>query len=346
VSDHAVRALDLHLVLDLLSVEAEPAPWGEIARIAVAEIDRRTQAGTVPDAEALALAIVRETGPDGREPLRAAADSALESLVTGPFTRHLVGRLRTSDDADVEALARLCRTIGPRLIKPLAQALAAEDNVRAIRRLRELLFGFGAAGRESVEQLKLSANPAVRRAAIELLRMFGGQEALTELATMLEDDDPQVQREAIRAIVQTGSEETFAVLQRSLVGGGARMTILQEVMGLRDERVVPLLCSVLNDSAPRGPLVEIHAQVMDALGALGDHVESTRALRAALYRGEWWAPVRTAMLRRAAAAALRRIGTPATLAILEEAARHGSRGVRKAARPHLRMPPQRERQHI
>lgn len=346
VSDHAVKELDLRLVFDLLSVELEPVPWGEVARTAVAEIDRRLQADRLQEAQQLAYAIVRETGPDGREPLRAAAEAAVESLVSGPFVRHLVVRFRTIEDADVEPLARLCRTIRPRIIKPLAQALATEDNVRAVRHVRDLLFGFGAVGRESVEQLKLSANPAVRRTAIDLLRMFGGAEALGELASMLEDHDPQVLREAIRALIQIGSDEAFALLRRALTAGGARMTILQEVIGLRDERVVPLLCAVLNESVPRGPLVDVHTQVMDALGALGDHTESTEALRAALYRGEWWAPVRTAALRRAAAMALRRIGTPATLAVLEEAARRGSRGVRKAARPHLRMTPQRARQHV
>jgi HEAT repeat protein len=103
---------------------------------------------------------------------------------------------------------------------------------------------------------------------------------------------------------------------------------------------------VLDEFSPRGPLVEVHAQVMDALGALGDHEESAAALRAALYRGEWWAPYRTAALRSAAAAALRRIGSPATVGILEEATRTGSRGVRKAARSHLRVSPHRARQHV
>ena len=344
VTDGAVKELDLQLVLDLLQVEADPTPWREIARLATSELNRRMQAGTFEDVQKLAYAIVRESGPEGRESLRAAAESAIDALAGGPFARHLVVHLRSVDDADVEPLARLCRTIGTRMIKPLAEVLVAEDNVRAVRRLRELLFGFGAAGRESVEQLKLSPNPAVRRTAIALLRMFGGQEALTDLATMLEDSDPQVQREAIRAIVQTASEEAYAVLQRALTEGGARGTILQELIGIRDDKVVPLLCSVLSRSAPRGPLVEIHAQIMEALGGLGDHPDSARTLREALYRGEWWAPYRTAALRRVAAAALRRIGSPATFAILEEAAKAGRRGVRNAARPHLRAAPQRERQ--
>ncbi len=346
VADQVIKDLDLRLVLDLLTVEHQPAPWGEIARIALAELDRHLHAGRLVEAQQFAYAIVRETEPGGREALRAAADTTLESLVAGPFVRHVVSRFRTVDDADVETLARLCRTIGPRIIRPLAQALATEENVRAIRHVRDLLFGFGAIGREVVEQLKTSPNPAVRRTAIDLLRMFGGAEAFAELASMLEDRDQQVQREAIRALVLIGSDDAFGLLRRGLLAPATRMTVLQEVIGLRDERVVPLFCAVLNELSPRGPLVEVHAQVMDALGALGDRAESAAALRAALYRGEWWAPYRTAALRSAAAAALRRIGSPATLGILEEAARTGSRGVRKAARPHLRVPPQRARQHV
>jgi hypothetical protein len=341
VANQAIEALELQLVLDLLTVEHEPAPWGETARTASAELDRRLQTGALRDAQQLADAIVAEAGPDGRAALRPVADAAVESLLSGPFVRHLVARFRTADDADVETQARLCRTFGSRIIAPLAQALATEEHPRAIRHVRDLLVGFGAVGRESIEQLKHSPNPAVRRTAIDLLRMFGGAEALAELASMLEDRDPQIQREAIRALVRIGTDEAFALLRRTLTAGGARTTMLQDLIGLRDERTVPLLCAVLTGSAPRGPFVEVHAQIMDALGALGDHAQSTAALRAALYRGEWWAPYRTAALRRSAAAALRRIGTPAALGVLEEAMRSGNRGVRKAARPHLRMTPQR-----
>ena len=346
VADDKVKQLGLQLMVDLLKVEHEPAPWGEMARIASGELDRHLVAGRLPEALQLAFALAREAAPGGRGALREAADAAIESLVASLFMRHLVSRFHTADDADAQRLAQLCRAIGPRIIKPLAQALATEDNVRAIRHVRDVLFGFGSIGREGVEQLKLSPNPAVRRTAIDLLRMFGGAEALAELASMLEDYDPQVQREAIRALVRIGSDDAFALLRRGLTADATRATVLQEIIGLREERVVPLLCAVLNEFAPRGSFVDVHAQVMDALGALGDHPDSAAALRAALYRGEWWAPYRTATLRNAAAAALRRIGSPATVGILEEAARTGSRGVRKAARPHVRTTSDRARQHV
>jgi HEAT repeat protein len=172
--------------------------------------------------------------------------------------------------------------------------------------------------------------------AIDLLRVFGGSEALPELASMLDDADPQVQRESIRAIVQIGTHQAFAVLEQALGGGSAsRDTILQQLIGLRDDKAVPLLCYVLNHTSPRGNMTTVHAQIIEALGNLTMHPESTRTLRAILYHREWWAPFRTARLRRAAASALRQIDRPETLAILEEAAARGSRPVRATARRYL-----------
>jgi hypothetical protein len=344
ISDAAVRQLDFQLLLDLLKVEKDSVWWAEIAGIVSAEVERRALAGDVQAAQQATQAIVHEAGPAGRELLRGAAQSTLDRLASGRLARHLVVQLRKVDDDGVEPITQLCHAVGPRIVKALADALMAEENARAIRRLRDLLLGFGGAGRQAVEQLKQSPNPAARRTAIELLRMFGGHEALADLAAMLGDGDPQVQREAVRALVHVGSPEAIAIVQRAL-DTNASSTILQELIGLRDEKVAPLLCPVLARSKPRGPLVDLHTQIMEALGGLGGHPDSVQALRTALYRGEWWAPARTSALRRTAAAALRRIGTPDALAVLEEAAQKGARGVRNAARTQMRIPPQRERQH-
>ena len=134
------------------------------------------------------------------------------------------------------------------------------------------------------------------------------------------------------------------MLERALVAGSkTRETVLQELIGLRDDKAIPLLCYVLNHSEPRGKLVDVHAQIIEALGGLSAHQESTRTLRTVLHRGAWWAPYRTAALRRGAATALRRIGAPESIAVLEEAAVHGTRGVRTAARLQLELSARRER---
>ena len=345
VSDVSLRQLDLSLLLDLLRIENDPERWRGIAHVARPDIERRLLLGEVDGAQQLIDAVVREVGPEGRDTLRSFAAPIVESFASGPLIRHIVLLLRKVEDPGVEPLNKLAHTLGPQVIRPLAEALATEDNNRTIRRLRELLLGFGAAGRQSVEQLKTSTNPAVRRTAIDLLRVFGGHEALPELASMLDDKDPDVQRESIRAIVQIGTEASYSVLEQALVARSAsRHTILQQLIGLRDDKAIPLLCYVLNHSAPRGRLVEVHAQIIEALGGLSSHRESARTLRVVLYRGEWWAPSRTTALRQAAATALRRIGSPDTMAVLEEASKTGNRGVRKIARAYAGPVPRRERQ--
>jgi len=333
VDAREIRELDLSLIRDLLRLETTPEDWQGVASVAHVEIERRTSVGDFGPAQDLLDALAAERGDEGRVALREAAEAVLDRLANSEVVRHIVEHLRRADDAGVERLTRMCHTIGASVVRPLAIALAAEENSRAIRRLRDLLLSFGAAGRQAVEQLKHSPNPSVRRTAIDLLRVFGGHEALPELASMLDDADPQVQRESIRAIVQIGTEKAYAVLEQALVGGGSSgRTILQQLISLRDERAIPLLCYVLRHTTPRGELVSVHAQIIDTLGGLAPHAESTRALREVLYGGTWWAPFRTAALRRAAAAALHRLGSPDALAVLREAAAEGSHGVRKAAR--------------
>src|SRR5688572_4890012 len=345
VSETALRQLDLDLLLDLLRIEADPDQWEKVAAIVGAEIERRTILGDIDGAQQLADTLLREQGPGGRPQLSPAAATTAARLSAGPLVRHVVLLLRKVDDAGVAPLARLCHTIGPGVVRPLAEALAVEDNNRAIRVLREILLGFGAAGRQSVEQLKNSSNPAVRRTAIDLLRVFGGDEALPELASMLGDADPQVQRESIRAIVQIGTPQAYAVLEHALVASqAAREVIVQQLIALREDKAIPLLCYVLNHTRPRGRLANAHAEIIDALGSLSAHAESTRTLRRVLHQTDWLAPFKTAALREAAAAALLRIGSPETVAVLTEAATSGSRSVRKIVRPKAEIAARRVRE--
>jgi hypothetical protein len=336
VSETALQDLDLNMLRDLLRIEEDPALWESMAAIVVGEIERRTLQGDAPSAHALAEALVRETTPEGRPALRILATRCIERLSAGPLVRHVGVHLRKAEDVEVEFLNRLCHTIGAGVVRPLAELLAVEENPKATRRLRELLLGFGAAGRQSVEKLKNSPNPAVRRTAIDLLRVFGGQEALPELVSMLNDADPQVQRESIRAIVQIGTNNAYAVLQRALVTkSSTRETVLQELLGLRDDKAAPMLCYVLKQTQPTGRFFKVHLEMIDALGNLRGHPESIRTLKHVLYSGSLWTPFKTSALRRAAASALKRIGSPEATGVLDEAAAKGTRGVRSAAREQI-----------
>jgi HEAT repeat protein len=137
----------------------------------------------------------------------------------------------------------------------------------------------------------------------------------------------------VRAILNIGTDRAQAALQQALSQGppAAGESVVQTLGALRDERAAPLFAWVIRHVGHTGPFGAVYRQAVDQLGGLKSP-EGAAALREALYRGEWWAPRRTAELRRAAAAALARAGTPEATSVLEEAARSGSRGVRAAVR--------------
>jgi len=168
------------------------------------------------------------------------------------------------------------------------------------------------------------------------MRQFGGSESLPDLTELLDDSEPQVQREAVRAILNIGTDAAFRILEQALTSGTARSrdAIMQSIGTVRDERATPLFAYILGHVDHRGALSPIYVRAIESLGALRDPA-GVPPLRDVLYKGEWWAPRRTAALRSAAAAALSRIGSPEAIAVLEEAVERGSRGIRSAARAQL-----------
>jgi HEAT repeat protein len=302
----------------------------------VAQIEDLLLVGDFDAASELVAVIVLEAGPGGNGGRKGAAASAIERLAGGAMMRHIVSHLATLEDAQFDRVKSLCLAIGELLVRPLAEALSSEEHGRTRERLTALLIAFGATGRQTVEQLKTSPNPAVRRTAIYLLRQFGGSDALPDLTALLDDTEAQVQREAVRAILGIGTDAAYDVLREALAGGTAqsRDAIMQAIGLVRDERATPLFAYILDHVDHRGPLRPVYLRAIESLGALRDP-EAVAPLRVALYRGEWWAPRRTALLRAAAATAIARIATPEAREVLREAAASRSRGVRAAVRPVL-----------
>jgi len=327
-----VRALDLQLLVDLLTIEADPVRWQSVTAPVVSHIEDCLLVGDFDAASRLAAILSEEGKNDG--PRKPAATAALTRLVEGgTLMTHVVSHLRTVDDATVEKLEALLHLVGPSVLRALAEALAVEKRAAARQRFTQILLGFGAAGKDAVEQLRASANPAVRRTAIHLLREFGGTEALPDLTTLLDDAEPHVQREAVRAILSIGTEEAYAELQRALATGTnqTREELTGALVAMRSERAIPLFEYIVRKIDRKGPLRSVYLRAVESLGALkADH--TVDLLREALYSGEWWAPARTAELRKTVAVALRQMGTPSAQRVLDEAVSSGPRGVRSAVR--------------
>lgn len=334
VADAELRMLDSLLLADLLYIEEDGARWRDVAETVIAHIDDLVRVGYVDQALTLADAVATQ---GQRIPAReAAARAVLDRLGRGGMIRHAARQLRTADDPTYERFKRLAHGIGPAVIAPLAEALSAEQDARARRRLRDILVEFGAAGRESVQQLMNAANWEVRRTAAFLLREFGGAEGLRELQPLLIDTEPLVQHEAIQALVLNGTDAAAQILLQALTSatGRPRETLIAELAALRDERAAPLFCYLLRHLNRRA-FPAVYAGAIEALGSFGGP-DAVEALKDALQHSDWLAPLRTRRTRAAAAQALRQIGTEPAIAALRDASMRGHRGVRAAARAELK----------
>jgi HEAT repeat protein len=335
VSDAALRDLDGQLLADLLRIEEDAARWRDIAETVLTHADDLVRVGYLDEALGLAESVAAE---GGRLPARqSAAKQVLERLGRGALVRNAAKQLRTADDEAYERFKRVSHAIGPAVIQPLAEALSAEQDARARRRLRDILVEFGAAGRESVQQLMNAANWEVRRTAAFLLREFGGAEGLKELIPLLTDTEPLVQREAIQALVLNGTDAASQILLQALTttSGRPREALIGELGSMRDERAAPLFCYLVRH-LDRKAFPVVYLGAVDSLGSFGGP-DAVEALREALQKGDWTAPFRTRRIRAAAAQALRKIGNAAATAALRDAAAKGPRGMRSAAKAALKQ---------
>src|SRR5207253_7929336 len=181
--------------------------------------------------------LVQEAGGNGSTSRRQSALTAIDVLIAGAMMRHITTHLAMIDEAQFERVKTMCVSLGEVLVRPLAEALSVEERPRTRERLTSVLLAFGSVGRRTIERLKNSQNPAVRRTAIQLMRQFGGTESLPDLTELLDDNEPQVQREAVRAILNVGTDAAFKILEQALTSGTTRSrdAIMQSIGMVRDE---------------------------------------------------------------------------------------------------------------
>ena len=336
VDDNRLRLLDAGLIADLMSLQHDIAQWRELAALALHRVSVLLVVGDFP-AAALLAETLRSQAENASEPeIHAAAAETLANILTASTMRHVASHLDTSDRDLVGAAQRFCAALGTVAIGPLAEVLSREERSRPRKHLIDILIGFGAAGRQSVERLRQSPNAAVRRTAVLLLREFGGEEALPELASLLDDAEPHVQREATRAIAMLGIESAFDTLIRALERGTerARTSILGVLWTLPDEDAEPVLTHLVLQAPYRSAMWSVHERAIERLGSLGGQ-PAISALSTVLQRRSFWSPFRMVALHRLAIDALVRIGTPDAIAVVETTASYGLWLDRATARARL-----------
>ncbi|MFL6281107.1 MAG: hypothetical protein ACJ731_13405, partial [Vicinamibacterales bacterium] len=156
VTDTALRTLDYQLLVDLLTIEEDSLRWRDVAQTVATHADDLVRVGHFEQAWLLAEAVAdRSAARPDRQPH---ARAALEQFARGSMLKHAAAQLRGTSDEAYERFKRICHTAGTAMVAPLAEALSSEQDARARRRLRDILLGFGAQGRESVQKLMNAPN--------------------------------------------------------------------------------------------------------------------------------------------------------------------------------------------
>ncbi len=342
VSDEQVRRLDQQVLGDLLVVETRRDEWRKVHTLALARIEQLVLVGDLAPAQELLDTLLRVSRNPASE-FAGVAQSGVAQLAAGEVMTHVLLFIRQADEGELPRATRFSLSLGKTVVGRLVDAILIEENARTIRRLREVLMSFGSAAKARVAELCSSPNAAVRRTAVELVRAVGGADTLHLLVTLLDDEEPQVQRDALRAIVQMGSDEGFAALRDALTSGTPRTRdmIASSLGTLRDERAAPLFAFIIRQGQYRGASEKIYLTCIELLGGLRVSSEiALAALKQAAVRGEWWAPLRTRRLRAAAVRALATIGSPEAIAVLQDLAAGGPRGAQacRACRAGRRPP--------
>ena len=336
VDDENVRLLDAKLIADLMTLQQDLTLWRDLAGLVLERVSLLLVVGDFPAAALLAEAL-RSQAESHREPeIRSEAADTLHNFLTPSTMRHVASHRDTADARVVEAARRFCVALGTVAIRPLAEVLSREERNRPRKHLIDVLTGFGADGREAVESLRQSPNAAVRRTAVLLLREFGGQEALPELESLLDDAEPHVQREATRAIATLGTDSAYDTLIRALERGTerARTSILGVLWTLPPEDAEPVLAYLAVKARCRGAMWAVHERIVERLGAVGSRT-GIDALAAVLQRRSFWSPFRMRHLHRLAIGSLAEIGSPEAAGVMASAVATASRPVRAAARARL-----------
>jgi hypothetical protein len=336
VDDESLRLLDAELIVDLMNLQHDLTLWRDLAGLVLERVSVLLVLGDFPAAALLAEAL-RSQAEGHREPeIRLEAAETLHNFLTPSTMRHVASHLDTSDAKVVGAARRFCLALGTVAIRPLAEVLSREERNRPRKHLIDVLTGFGAAGRQAVESLRQSPSAAVRRTAVLLLREFGGQEALPELESLLDDAEPHVQREATRAIATLGIDSAYDTLIRALERGSerTRSSILGVIWSLPPEDAEPVLSHLTVTAPCRGSMWLVHERAVERLGTVGGR-KGVDALAAVLNRRSFWSPLRMRSLHRLAVDALAKLASPEAIGVLAAAAESGPRAVRSAARVHV-----------
>jgi HEAT repeat protein len=326
-----VRRLSVRLLIDLLTLEKDPARAPELARDVAALTEDLLLAG---DYEST-LAVVTALQEQAANPAGVSSQSsrlALDGVVsTAPFveTAAILGDMA---EAEAGLFADICRRIGAAatdaLKGHLEEEAATPGRARATAIIRE--YGVRAVGRLS--SVVGSRKWAAQRNVAELLGDIAAAEGVPLLQPLLRGHDARVTTAAVRALSNIKDPAAARAVHTVLraASGDQRRAVVDALVAQRDARVVPVLVRIVEESDPFSADHAIVLEALDALARVGDD-QAVPALATVMRKKKLLARKKSRALKAQSLAALRGINTTAASAAIKDAAKTGDRMLRKLA---------------
>ena len=195
----SVRALSVTMLIDLFTIERDPARAEEMAPDLSALAEDLLMSGAYDDALIVTQALrARASTPKsiGREASRAALDQLGESLAM----RESAALIADLDDGGWQALKAVVETIGVASVEALKAVVAVEDDSAATARAESVIAGFGVKSVTRIASLVGDERWFVKRRGARLLGRIGTADAVPLLQPLLRQQDPRVAREAVAAL--------------------------------------------------------------------------------------------------------------------------------------------------
>jgi HEAT repeat protein len=326
-----VRSLSVMLLIDLLTIEQDPARAAEISHDMAALAEDLLLSGAYEDARVVTRALgVRAGAPAaiGHEACRQALDQLGGSsamLETGL----LVGDV---DPPELEKIQAIVKIIGPSAIDALKPVLISEEQTVGFERVSEMVVGFR---RQAINRLApLAGDPRwfVQRNAAGLLGRIGSVDGVPLLQGLLRKNDPRVARAAVSAlgiIPDPAAARAIHTILRSATGE-VRAAVIEALVGDKDARVVPMLARIVGESEALG---KDHVVVLDTLTAMGEvgSDDAVVPIAAAIQVRSFWRRKKTRAIKERGVNALAHIGSERAKAALREAATTGDRQLKPLA---------------
>ena len=327
-----VRRLSVVLLIDLLGLERDPKQAPEVARDIAALGEDLLLAGDY-DAAAMVARALAGHAADPRAIAAPGSRLALDNLVNTTAFHETVDYLGDMDEETAGRFAEICASVGPAATEALRDLLDVEALTPGRRRATEIIKRYDARAVKRLAPLVSGPHWYTQRNVAQLLGDIASPEGVPLLQPLLRGGDARVAQAAVRALSNiddpSAARSVHTVLRAAT--GDMRQAVVAALVAQRDPRVVPLLGRILDESDPTGA---DHAIVLETLGAVailgGD--QAIPAVDRVMRKTKWFARQRLRTIRTASLAALRRIGTPAAVEAITQAATTGDRLLRRLAR--------------